>query len=182
MPHSVVVATSTLPGVDSDSPSQYKGMTISSFTTLTLTPVPIVTFNIRRPSQTLDAVRASGKFCVHILSANKEGASVANVFTKGNGRNGPGDIWKSKEFVVFKGKTLEDPPLLRAKGITKVLRCEILEENGLVEVGDHMLVLAKVVGILQPDPVQGEVMEKGLGYLDREYRAVGEVIKLGDDE
>lgn len=183
MPHAVVVATSTLPSSDRGSLPQYKGMTVSSFTTLTLTPVPIVTFNIRRPSQTLDAIRVSSKFCVHILSATREGARVADVFTKGNGTKEAGDIWRNNDFAVLKGRGRDDPPLLRAKGITKVLRCEILEDKGLMEVGDHVLVLAKVVGVLQPDVIEGETIEeRGLGYLDREYRTAGEVIKLHANE
>lgn len=66
----------------------------------------------------------------------------------------------------------------------KVLRCEVLEDGGktggLVEVGDHVLVLGKVVGIVEPPRGgrEGLVVESGLCYADGRYRSVGDVIEL----
>jgi len=75
-------------------------------------------------------------------------------------------------------------PLLAAEGVMKVLRCEVLEDGGktggLVEVGDHVLVLGKVVGIVEPPRGgrEGLVVESGLCYADGRYRSVGDVIEL----
>ncbi len=155
---------------------------MSSFTTLTLTPTPIITFNIRRPSQTLTAIAESKQFFIHILSATESGARVADAFTRGNG---PGsDVFHNPLFTVLKrrGADLDgslDPPLLAAEGITKVLRCELKEGQGLVEVGDHVLVLGRVLSIIEPSVGQRHDDEQsGLCYLDREYRQVGSVIRL----
>jgi flavin reductase (DIM6/NTAB) family NADH-FMN oxidoreductase RutF len=183
MPHSVVVATSAAPATDNGTPPGFKGMTVSSFTTLTLTPSPIVTFNIRKPSQTLTAIATSCQFLIHILSATESGARVADAFTKGNR---PGlDVFHNPAFRVLRrqysgtAQTLE-PPILAAEGITKVLRCELLKENGLVEIGDHVLVLGRVVGIIEPatGQAQQDAEQRGLCYLDREYRQVGSIIEL----
>jgi flavin reductase (DIM6/NTAB) family NADH-FMN oxidoreductase RutF len=184
MPHSVVVATSTVASPDCGAPSRFKGMTVSSFTTLTLTPMPIVTFNVRRPSQTLNAISESKQFLIHILSATESGVRVADAFTKGNGR----DVFRNGAFEVLRRRgnnTTEslDPPLLAADGITKVLRCQVLGDQGLVEVGDHVLILGKVVSIIEPTPRKdANVEERGLCYLDREYRQVGAVIELSRNE
>src|SRR2546421_1775470 len=96
VPHSVVVLTSsTVPAPSattvspeaSQDPSQhFRGVTLSSFMILTLTPHPIVTFNIRRPSSTLRAILQSRTFLVHMLAATPSGAKVADTFTKGNRR------------------------------------------------------------------------------------------------
>jgi len=178
MPHSVVVATSSAPTADqgggSPATTQYRGMTVSSFTTLTLTPIPIVTFNIRKPSTTLDAIRASGTFFVHILSATVSGARVADAFTKGNGA----EVWRSGEFTVLRrAKGTMEPPLLAANGITRVLRCKVLEEpKGLLDVGDHVLVLGKVLGILVPPG--SEDRDSALCYADREYKQLGDAISI----
>jgi len=182
MPHSVVVATSTAPSPDRGMPPSYKGMTVSSFTTLTLTPSPIITFNIRKPSQTLTAISKSKQFLIHILSATESGARVADAFTKGN-RIGS-DVFLNSAFAVLKRRANGinqslDPPLLAAEGIMKALRCELLEDKGLIEVGDHVLVLGKVLGIIEPSTKhESHSCERGLCYLDRAYRKAGSVIEL----
>lgn len=179
MPHSVVVVTSSATSADGGggrgAAAQYRGMTVSSFTTLTLTPIPIVTFNIRKPSTTLEAIRASGTFHVHILSATVSGARVADAFTKGNGP----DVWKSPDFTVLKrAKAGLEPPLLAAGGISRVLRCKVLEEpKGLLDVGDHVLVLGKVLGILVPPGSENK--DRALCYADREYKQLGHAISTG---
>lgn len=183
MPHSVVVATSTAPSPDCGIPPSFKGMTVSSFTTLTLTPSPIITFNIRKPSQTLTAISESKQFLIHILSATESGARVADAFTKGNAIGS--DVFLNSAFAVLKrgtdGTTQSlDPPLLAAEGITKVLRCELQEDKGLIEVGDHVLILGKVLGIIEPSTEQKShnFERRGLCYLDRSYRKAGPVIEL----
>lgn len=183
MPHSVVVATSTAPATEDGKRPSFKGMTLSSFTTLTLSPAPIVTFNIHRPSQTLSAIAQSKQFFIHILSATESGARVADAFTKGNGISS--DVFQNSAFQVLRRQGAEaaqrlDPPMLAADGIIKVLQCELMEEKGLVEVGDHVLVLGKVFGIIEPAgrKTRNTTEQRGLCYLDRGYRQVGPVIEL----
>ncbi|KAL4811277.1 flavin reductase like domain-containing protein [Aspergillus unguis] len=59
-------------------------MTVSSFNTVTLTPQPIISFNVRRPSETLQALLSSGRFLVHLLAPNPQTASLARDFSRGN--------------------------------------------------------------------------------------------------
>ncbi|KAH8815916.1 flavin reductase like domain-containing protein [Xylogone sp. PMI_703] len=195
--HSVVVLTTT---TGPASTPIFRGMTLSSFTTLTLTPSPIVTFNIRRPSRTLDAIRDSKHFLIHMLSATESGAGVANEFTQGNidTEGNERDVFNSSKFVIQHdvvkpsgngNTTLERLvlPMMVAKGITKVLRCEVLntshdlsKSDGLVEVGDHVLILAKVLDILgspgKGRRSSGTDEEDGLCYANGKYRKHGQVI------
>ena len=88
-------------------------------------------------------------------------------------------------------------PRLSGKGIGKVLSCELLEglepgqsgkvkidfnglrmtPKGLIVVGDHVLVLARVVAVLDRAGYdsQGET-NYGLSYVDGRYRLVGDAI------
>ncbi|KAI1099814.1 flavin reductase like domain-containing protein [Jackrogersella minutella] len=61
-----------------------RAMTVSSFTSLSIDPVPRVTFNITLPSTTYQALAKCGKFNAHILSGDEHGARVADLFTRGN--------------------------------------------------------------------------------------------------
>ncbi|RMJ18217.1 hypothetical protein CDV36_002181 [Fusarium kuroshium] len=170
LPHSVVVCTSNQPG---DGP---RAMTMSSFTSLTLSPTPLVTFNIATPSRTLDAIRASGGFNVHVLTGDERGARVANHFTKGNVG---GHVLEDLEGLGYSypdGESGKEAPVLKGEGVMFALRCRILRdapEGGLVRVRDHVIVVGEVVEMVR---VEGEE-EFGLVYADRKYRQVGGVLE-----
>lgn len=92
-------------------------------------------------------------------------------------------------------------PRLSGKGVGKVLRCELLKgpghgetkkvpasygqvkpEKGLIGVGDHVLVLGRVVEILDRDKTDGEKETKyGLSYVDGRYRRAGDIISPTDE-
>jgi hypothetical protein len=211
--HSVVVLTTLAPPTDPETlkelsepspprPSRYRGMTLSSFTTLTLTPSPIITFNIRAPSRTLDALRSTRHFLIHVLAATQSGVNVAEAFTKGKGA----DAFKSLHFrtdqehvkIGRKQKNRGEEqivlPLIMSTGIIRVLKCQVLpaighggpkgpgkdgdNEEGFVKVGDHELVLAKVHSILPRAyprlPWKGdEVWPEALSYAHGKYRRIG---------
>ncbi|KAG6308287.1 hypothetical protein E4U45_001632 [Claviceps purpurea] len=162
----VVVCTATHEGVP-------RAMTMSSFTSLTLSPVPLVSFNIATPSRTLEALMASREFNIHVLAGDASGAAVADHFTRGN----TDGVFDTIEGATY---TLGEPrpgsaPLIRGQGILRVLRCTLLRDgntDGLVRVGDHVIVVGKVDEMI---PVT-KVKEFGLAYADRKYRLVGGVV------
>jgi flavin reductase (DIM6/NTAB) family NADH-FMN oxidoreductase RutF len=222
LPSSVVVLTGTVaePGAPPTRKSYkpYRGMTLSSFSSLSLSPEPVVTFNIRVPSSTLQAITIAKQFLIHILDASVEGARVADVFTKifakapvpdtpysGLSRS-PFEFGKRENYFNVERKLVSAErrgkesliilPRLRGKGIRNVLRCEVLESSpsagkrkvagsiygehrpssGLLRVGDHVVVLARVVEILEGagerdrdrrrDPLKSDY---GLTYADGKY-------------
>ncbi|KAI1451250.1 flavin reductase like domain-containing protein [Annulohypoxylon moriforme] len=94
LPHPVVVIT-TLENTrnltkvdelldDKLPPPIPRAMTVSSFTSLSINPVPRVTFNITLPSTTYKALAKCGKFNAHILTGDNHGARIADLFTRGN--------------------------------------------------------------------------------------------------
>ncbi|KAI1463421.1 flavin reductase like domain-containing protein [Daldinia caldariorum] len=94
IPHPVVVIT-TLENAHSIAdlrdgskdqlpPPVPRAMTVSSFTSLSIDPVPRVTFNVSLPSTTYQALMKCGRFNAHILSSDDHGARIADLFTRGN--------------------------------------------------------------------------------------------------
>jgi flavin reductase (DIM6/NTAB) family NADH-FMN oxidoreductase RutF len=60
------------------------GVAVSSLSTVTLDP-PTLSFNLKQPSKTLDAIRAAGGlFRVHFPAANRGGAKMVELFSRGN--------------------------------------------------------------------------------------------------
>ncbi|KAK1654931.1 flavin reductase like domain-containing protein [Colletotrichum phormii] len=167
--HSVVVATAT------DRAGRPRGMTMSSFVSLSMKPVPLVTFNVRTPSRTLDAIHeGGGGFNVHVLAEGKEGARVADWFTRGNAAGGEGlfeGLPRGVEIVEEDGEA----PLLEGEGVLYVIKCRALGE-GMVRVRDHVVVVGEVEGV-----VRGAGEGFGLVYADRRYRMLGECL-VKDEE
>lgn len=191
--HSVVVCTSAAAPAapDSSSAPVPRGMTMSSFTSLSLRPTPLVTFNIATPSRTLDAVSRSRQFNIHVLSGDVAGARVAEWFRKGN----------ADDLGVFEADRLRDEcgcevvvaaetpggtaaPLLKGPGVLFALRCSLLGDEparGLVRVRDHVIVLAEIVDIVEGQGGKSESAAFGLAYADRLYRQLGSTMALAED-
>ena len=204
LPHSVVVCTSTstpAPAPTTNPSSSTapppagpvpRGMTMSSFTSLTLHPTPLVTFNIATPSRTLDAVSQSRAFNVHVLSGDVAGGRVAEWFRRGNAE-GLG-VFEADRMMAGCGCEVAGgldgdsgdvggAPLLRGPGVLYALRCRLLDDEptrGLVRVRDHVLVLAEVVDIEEGGGREGEE-PFGLAYADRRYRQLGRTMVPGEE-
>jgi flavin reductase (DIM6/NTAB) family NADH-FMN oxidoreductase RutF len=169
IPHSVVVITSSL--LDAvhgstqstsppSSPSSFRGMTVSSFTTVTLSPCPIVSFSVRLPSATAKAILESGLFTIHFLSATEAGQGVAEAFTRGGGAS----AFDSKAFIVKEDRGV---PILESKGVMKRLRCRIWNKE-LVAIGDHIVLFGEVME-LEDCEGHGSNDVTGLVYVDGKY-------------
>ncbi|PHH74803.1 hypothetical protein CDD82_4756 [Ophiocordyceps australis] len=160
--HSVVVCTSC----HGQTP---RAITMSSFTSLTLRPTPLVTFNIAVPSRTLDAIAASGAFNIHVLTGDAAGAAVAERFARGN---------DAGALARAHGLNLGDkdiPPVLQGQGVLRVLKCKVFAngpQRGLVRVRDHVVVLGEVLDMMAVNKADNF----GLVYADRKYRQMGNVI------
>lgn len=173
--HPVVVCTA----LDAES-SIPRGMTMSSFTSLSLSPTPLVTFNVATPSRTLDAIRSGapsggrrrgGTFNIHILAGDASGARVAENFTRGNAE-GLFERLEGAKCLMDDGGA----PRLDGAGVLCVLRCVVAGDEapggGIVQVRDHVIVVGEVV-----DVVMGQGgKQAALSYTDRSYRGVGTVV------
>ncbi|KAL4896748.1 flavin reductase like domain-containing protein [Aspergillus ambiguus] len=81
VPYPVAIITATDPHAETPA---YRGMTVSSLNTVTLHPDPVVSFNVKRPSETLTALQSSGCFLVHLLAPGRATAALARDFARGN--------------------------------------------------------------------------------------------------
>lgn len=141
---------------------------MSSVTSLSLNPAPLLSFNIKKPSRTLDALEASGRFNIHVLSGDSEGARVAEWFSRGDAGRDPFEGVEGCGCVVASGEGKGEGVELRGEGVRRVVRCRVEE---MVGVRDHVIVVGEVEGI------DGEREGLGLAYADRGYRNIGGVMQ-----
>ncbi|KAJ5476674.1 FMN-binding split barrel-like protein [Penicillium sp. IBT 31633x] len=158
VPYPVAIITATDPSGPEDTTS-FRGMTVSSFNTVTLTPHPVISFNVRRPSETLNALLASRRFLVHLLAPGPATATLARDFSKGNTTlaamlKGHGEF----EFAALptcneEGLSQKPLPILKRRGESAaaharddfpfVFECALHPHK--VDVHDHSIVLGTVV-------------------------------------
>lgn len=171
------------------------GLTMSSFTPLSLFPSPVITFNIAVPSRTEAAIAKARHFMIHILSGDVKGARLADVFRTGNAhpantlrelrRSGCEVVWPPGAPVPHQD---ERQPFLQGVGVLYVLRCRLLDEplGGLVPVRDHVVVVGEILEIIAGE---AEVTDStgapcfGLLYGNRRYRQLnGAIMPTGSGQ
>ncbi|KAL4792534.1 flavin reductase like domain-containing protein [Aspergillus venezuelensis] len=218
VPYPVAIITSTDPTptpsqsqspshTDQAFPTRYRGMTVSSFNTVTLTPEPVISFNVRRPSETLHALLSSGRFLVHLLATDKSAADLARDFAMGNHRiaDGDGSGMSGFQFVGVspfdegavehtpgpgEGETEPLPlPMLRRKNSTSDAKQESetsfspfifecrLLPDSIAEVYDHTIVVGRVVRAITSGDAGSEISSKDLCLT----YANTKFLKIGDE-
>ncbi|KAI1627135.1 flavin reductase like domain-containing protein [Exophiala viscosa] len=156
IPHPVAIITATdTTASPSGGPEAWRGATVSSLNTVTLSPYPVISFNINKISSTLDAIYATGHFNVHFLSSSPQGKMIASKFARGNASSPFYDEHGELEPFV---RQLEagpapspvSPPIIRPRfpgkpvAVPLRLHCTLMQSK-VVEIGDHLVVFGRVI-------------------------------------
>ncbi|KXT09794.1 hypothetical protein AC579_8875 [Pseudocercospora musae] len=156
---------------------QPRGLTVSSFNTITLAPQPIISFNIKVPSRTWDAIYASQRLRVTILTATSRGAAIAHAFTQPfEHPSEPFEKLRSARVKILPGSSNTQSPTLWddiGGGILANMQAHLLPDK-CVQVGDHVVVVAKVYAF---SPASKLTNKMALSYAARSYRSAGEAIE-----
>ena len=134
-------------------PDEVRGITIGSFTSVSLAP-PLISFNVDHAAQMHDLIVAAERFAVHILADTQ--AHLSNHFAVKD-RSG------AEQFssVAFRADAHGTPIL---EGALTVFHCT---RFAVYPAGDHSLVLGQVYRI--DEQADGAPIL----YFDRSYRTVG---------
>ncbi|KAL9119222.1 MAG: hypothetical protein Q9187_004225 [Circinaria calcarea] len=139
------------------------GLLVSSFNTVTLDPVPVVSFNLRLPSSTYNAIALSGHFTVTGIS----NAKIADLFAKGRGID---------KYTIY------EKPLDSAMGSELdvmdglfQIRCQWLKEKS-VDIGDHVIMIGRVLDVT--DNKYQTSLTEPLIYSKGRYRYAGPSIPI----
>ncbi|EPE32431.1 FMN-binding split barrel [Glarea lozoyensis ATCC 20868] len=165
-------------------PEDYRGMTLSSFTSVSLNHArPAISFNVRTPSATLDALFHNGTFLIHILEANKAGADLAARFSRGDGSSVSGfeglDIHPLPTQAHLPQNNIM-LPMIRSPAVRRVLLCnkyDWIDSRGhphaTIRIDDHAIVHGRVAHIYNRNGIEcnpTDTPEKegwhGLGYVE----------------
>ncbi|KAH9862165.1 hypothetical protein IAQ61_010368 [Plenodomus lingam] len=130
------------------------GAAISSLTTVSMDP-PMISFNLKEPSKTLSAIReANGLFRIHITSANRGGASIVELFTRGNDAAAYSKRRKNlKRLWMPRNKKEESQseslaPQIWDDDVQAAMECRVTQE---IPVADHVILVAKISSVHKKD-------------------------------
>ena len=142
------------------------GILVSSFNTATLFPVPIVTFNIKLPSSTYSAIKATGRFSV----LAPERVDQAKTYSQGIAAS-PARPDEGSHMDLASGS--ESDHGLLPNYIFR-LECQWLREKS-IEIGDHIIMVGQVLSAHKGHrhPLGG----RALIYSNGQYRYAGDPIK-----
>ncbi len=150
VPSPVCVVTYTSP----DGP---RGVTIGSFTSLSLAP-PLISFNIMRKSQAASGLVAASHFRIHILKETQ--AALSKRFATSN-------LDSTAQFYDVH-HMIDEFGIPKLEDALATLLCK---RYGEMQAGDHILMIGEVTSI--DDALGG----RPLLYYNRTYHAVGEEVK-----
>jgi flavin reductase (DIM6/NTAB) family NADH-FMN oxidoreductase RutF len=141
-------------------------VTLSSFTTVTLGPPTIVTFNLRKPSRTLDAIFNTEGFRIHIMSGTRWGKSIASTMVESqhgdalsrvrlelelDPQSAPHSNIENKPLQSSKHSEGESSnihlvPLITGPGILAQMECKVTKS---IDIGDHTVLFAEVLDLTE---------------------------------
>lgn len=149
LPFPVAIATAAVG-------KQKRGITIGSFTSLSLDP-PLISFNIDSDAQMHPLIKRATHFAIHLPHPDQ--AHLCDHFAR-SGQTGEEQFEHIAHYRSAYGS-----PVLR--NISTAIQCRSYDQ---IEAGDHTIVIGEVVEVKQDNT------KAGILYYDRSYRSVGKVV------
>lgn len=167
------------------------GMTLSSVTSLTIKPEPIIQFNLQVPSATSVELHKSGYLALHIMKPMDGSVDLARKFSMGTKyincditgekkTTTPFEYLRKDQWAYYDDLKLEDDPIrgeLETKGIHLPIltneseRVLICEKYKVFNVFNHEIWTCKVKDILIH--IDEEERSGGLIYFNRGFHKIG---------
>ncbi|CAO3696156.1 unnamed protein product [Umbelopsis ramanniana] len=162
VPQLVVVVTTAHP----DDPEYRRGITVSSFTSISLHPYPLISFCVRKPSRASDLLHLANRFVVQVLSSHQVQQSIAFSSPNQDG------VDQFKDTQYYTDPETGNPVLMGSVG---AMHCST---HKVIVLGDHELWVAKVDRVDHGVGSMRGTREEStpLLYHDRRYHSVGEEV------
>lgn len=154
----------------------FKGATLSSVSSLSLNPEPMLQFNLMKPSLTSTYLHAYEKFALHILKPTQYSCDLARLFARNRHFDEQLQQWvpfepfkhlQQYEFELYGKVSGCQLPIL-----TQVERVMICSKVQTLSVQDHEVWIAKVDEVL--DRTTDGKKTGGLLHFNRKFHIVGE--------
>ena len=165
MPHGLVIVFAGKKRYEDKCPWQGSmGMLVSSFNSVTVDPVPFVSFNVEQPSRTFDEIKRTFYFTVVAVS----NAKVADAFK---------EHAEDRQIILDNLMNNENPDNA-TQGLVWWMRCRMERKKSSTVVGNHVIVVGKVTHVGQ---FKGGLGQEALVYSRGTYKLPGVPVTPEDD-
>jgi flavin reductase (DIM6/NTAB) family NADH-FMN oxidoreductase RutF len=141
-----------------------RGLTVSSVTSLSVWPDPLVSFNIQIPSRTSQVLHQANKFAINVLSGTAESVRLCKAFAGGYGAQ-VNPFEKFKEEIDFTGHNHGNIPVINHA--SAILFCQ---KEHVFRTQDHEIWIAKIYD------VENNSSNGNLLYQNRSFHILGKEI------
>lgn len=146
-----------------------RGLTVSSVTSLSIKPEPLICFNIQVPSRTSQVLHGSMHFAVNILPPSKEAVDICKAFAGSLGK----DV---NPFEVEKSLLRYENEMPVVSIAMAVLMCEATK---CFPVQDHEIWVARVTSVNIYPTLKAH--DGNLLYQNHKFHELGKVLHDNDD-
>lgn len=158
----------------------FRGITLSSVTSLSLKPEPLIQFNLQLPSLTSDSLHQHRYFAIHVLKPDENSIELARIFSKGVVKNLiTGTVIPTQPFInltenfhyetyYVDNNNLIIPTL---KNSERILICH---KKKVFKIGDHEIWVGKVEHIINNE--EELHVSGGLLYCNKQFHKLGNKI------
>lgn len=163
------------PNLEEEKGFKLRGITCSSFTSVSLEP-PLISICVRNQSHMLPVLSNTDGFAIHLLNENN--CDLADFFAKPHRGHEDSCSWEGIDWSMANLSHL-DPSEETAETNTNVsvpvlhgaMATLLCVRHASIPAGDHTVFLGKVLGL-----THGGIFQP-LVYMDRAFRGVGEALK-----
>jgi len=171
----VVTNTSKTEQHESAGYAHYRGATISSLTSVTITPHPTISFNLKTKGLTAQEIINGQIFSIYILANNSTSVDLANEFSQDHFERPHAPFESAEKAGNF--IAVDEMYKFHGPSILAHMTCRVIKDK-LIDVGDQKVFVARVERIEQQH-VDSNVsdVKMSLMHVNRTYRTVGSVIE-----
>ncbi|SCV04296.1 LAME_0H17326g1_1 [Lachancea meyersii CBS 8951] len=157
--------------------SNFRGVTLSSVSSLSLKPQPLLQFNLQLPSFTSESLHSHEYFAVHLLKPDATSMSLARTFSRGaTTHKDSGEIIPTQPFKELAPTVHYDTYALKQNELvvpilTNSERVFVCQKKDVFRVGDHEIWIGKVEDIIENSTLG--TITGGLIYCNRKFHKLG---------
>lgn len=144
-----------------------RGLTLSSVTSLSLKPEPLVCFNLQVPSRTSQVLHDREVFALNMLPGTKDSVRACRFFSGAYGNDV--NPFAAELDIFTKSQDFHNLPVILDS--MAILYCQ---KHQVMRVHDHEIWVAKVVGVDNRSLVHGA--DEAMLYQKRHFKQVGKEI------
>lgn len=155
-------------------PVNFHGLTVSSMTSLSVNPIPLLQFNVQTPSLSSKNLHQHDLFAVHQLKPQSISVDLVKRFSKGIRQGGTkpfAGLEETVDFDIYKNAMLDSDktvlPII--KDVERILICKKKE---CFPIADHEVWVGEVVDCI----VKNDENTGGLLHANGQFYKLGEII------